>query len=289
MSLREYLEEAFSGWDLLLQQSASSSNQLFPSFFVLNKKEGGQEPQPSVQEQRNRIPVPAQAAFLVYPILTHLYKVRKQTSLLFRNLQPWLATSCRIYEVNYALEGCMCGQVFVCLKAYFVNPQPVFDVQVFMHQPRAVQRAISSIAAFLSGKELLLVPAAIVPMQLYLQIAGDALPEPGAEGEEGAGQQPADKARLHMSNLLRGYALRVLDATHPQSPLTPIDKKALNQLDDRLRHDLADPLDPHEGSWLQITTASAEKMQGLRLPSKHTAKINTPIFVYIYIYIYILM
>ncbi|KAL8444567.1 hypothetical protein Emag_005463 [Eimeria magna] len=210
-SLLKFLEETFDSWDILLRQTASSSNQLFPSFFVLNKREEDMQRHLSQQEQRNRVLLAAQAAFLVYPLLIHLYKA-------------------------------------------------------FPQQPRSVQRSISAIAAFLNGKELLLVPAAIVPMHLYLQIAGDDLPESTTEG--------ADKktiARAQLSSMLRGYSLRVLDASQPQSPLMPIDKKALQQLSTQLMAELADPLEPRLGNWLQVSRASAEKMTGFRLPAASLA------------------
>ncbi|KAL8426227.1 hypothetical protein Efla_007036 [Eimeria flavescens] len=206
-ALLRYLEAAYESWELMLQQSASSSNQLFPSYFVLNKKEEEAHKHSSQQEQRHRILLPAQAAFLVYPIIIHLYKT-------------------------------------------------------FARQPRSVQRSISAIASFLNGKELLLVPAAIIPMQTYLDIAGDALPEPTAEESD-----KKTRARMQLSFLLRGYSLRVLDASQPQSPLMEIDKKALSQLSKELTNELADPLEPHRGSWLQVSKASAERMDGLRIPS----------------------
>ncbi|KAL8446398.1 hypothetical protein Emed_004852 [Eimeria media] len=210
-SLLKFLEETFESWDVLLRQTASSSNQLFPSFFVLNKREEDLHKHLSQQEQRNRVLLAAQAAFLVYPLLIHLYKV-------------------------------------------------------FPQQPRSVQRSISAIAAFLNGKELLLVPAAIVPMHLYLEIAGDELPESTPE--------EADKktmARAQLSAMLRGYSLRVLDSSQPQSPLMPIDKKALQQLSTQLMAELADPLEPQQGNWLQVSRTSAEKMAGFRLPTASLA------------------
>ncbi|KAL8437473.1 hypothetical protein ACSSS7_000896 [Eimeria intestinalis] len=179
-SLLKYLEEAFDSWDVLLRQSASSSNQLFPSYFVLNKREEDLQKRLSQQEQRNRVLLAAQAAFLVYPLLIHLYKA-------------------------------------------------------FPKQPRSVQRSVSAIAAFLNGKELLLVPAAIVPMHLYLQIAGDELPESATDEAD-----KKTRARVELSSLLRGYSLRLMG-------------------------ELADPLDPRPGNWLQVSRASAEKMTGFRL------------------------
>ncbi|KAL8273431.1 hypothetical protein Esti_002676 [Eimeria stiedai] len=210
-SLLKYLEETFGSWDVLLRQSASSSNQLFPSFFVLNKREEDMHKHLSQQEQRNRVLLAAQAAFLVYPLIIHLYKA-------------------------------------------------------FPKQPRPVQRSISAIAAFLNGKELLLVPAAIVPMDLYLQIAGDELPESTTEEAD-----KKTRARAEISSMLRGYSLRVLDSSQPQSPLMQIDKKALQQLSTPLMAELADPLEPRPGNWLQVSRASAEKMTGFRLPAASLA------------------
>ncbi|XP_026190502.1 uncharacterized protein LOC34620453 [Cyclospora cayetanensis] len=190
--LREYLKESFGSWDVLLQQSCSSSNQLFPSFFLLNKQR-----QAALPDQRNRLPLPAQSAFIVYTLLTHLYKVYNQV-------------------------------------------------------PRPVQRAVASVAAFLNGKEMLLIPAAVVPMELYIHLAGDALPglsEARGEAEEAEPRTSASdptsakaKKQRELAALLQSFSLRVLDSENPQSPLTAVDRMVLHELASRLLDDLADPL-----------------------------------------------
>ncbi|OEH73991.1 hypothetical protein cyc_03826 [Cyclospora cayetanensis] len=191
--------------------------QLFPSFFLLNKQR-----QAALPDQRNRLPLPAQSAFIVYTLLTHLYKVYNQV-------------------------------------------------------PRPVQRAVASVAAFLNGKEMLLIPAAVVPMELYIHLAGDALPglsEARGEAEEAEPRTSASdptsakaKKQRELAALLQSFSLRVLDSENPQSPLTAVDRMVLHELASRLLDDLADPLDAREGSWLNVAKRSAEKMHGFRMPT----------------------